>query len=394
MWDLTTWDVKKWVDPNPDDEGEPKQTTEAASDANVLAPEASPSDSLTILIPILLVLLLIVSCATIYYFCCRQDAEKTKNTQVVSKKEDEEFTYRPEEPAFYQSKTYSDLGVYDMPSIDGNIPIDKLFEELAIGLKKPANHYSKFAAQLQNDEILDLKTLATLNADEIDALKFPLGVKKNVNEKISAYKIRQIELKQIAGTETPYIHMEALIIYQRFYELLASVHGANWTNIDQAERDAEDAKCIAKALGIAETNINAYTNLTVKEFQSTFRNLVTKFQRITANGGRVFLFFYTSGHGAINPHQCLIANTDDPNRQLLEVEQKLRNLAHECNTNVLSVYDACTVVNKKFKGEDDQPMPMVGEKYIYTSLGINPASKVALNSVFTRSVAHILIKKA
>ena len=48
--------------------------------------------------------------------------------------------------------------------------------------------------------ILDLATLSTLDADEIKDLEFPLGLKKHVEKKISAYKVRQQDIKLTANT--------------------------------------------------------------------------------------------------------------------------------------------------------------------------------------------------
>ena len=62
------------------------------------------------------------------------------------------------------------------------------------------------------------------------------------------------------------------------------------------------------------------------------------------------MLVYVTGHGAMDTMQHFILN--DPQELTINIEERLRILAANSDTNVLAFYDICRSELSKFKGLD------------------------------------------
>ena len=74
-------------------------------------------------------------------------------------------------------------------------------------------------------------------------------------------------------------------------------------------------------------------------------------------GENVFIYAYLAGHGVADNRQYFLTNSDDPQKALFPIEEKLRNIssAGKGKCFVFAVYDICRVSNAALKRKaDDQ----------------------------------------
>ena len=82
------------------------------------------------------------------------------------------------------------------------------------------------------------------------------------------------------------------------------------------------------------------------------------------DGKRSFLLVYCAGHGVCDQMQHFVLN--DATENVINIEERLRFLAKNTDTNILAFYDACksdksSFPNLKMRGGDD--LGSFGEKY-------------------------------
>jgi len=76
----------------------------------------------------------------------------------------------------------------------------------------------------------------------------------------------KIKVAELVCRETNFGYKEALILWQSEYGELRKTAGCEkMENIEQAKKDAEDAKKIAMRLGIPEENIKTKTDMNIKD---------------------------------------------------------------------------------------------------------------------------------
>ena len=136
------------------------------------------------------------------------------------------------------------------------------------------------------------------------------------------------------------MHKECWLVYQNDYSIVRKATGyEKLGDLPATERDAENAKKIAMSMGVPEGNIKVFNNATLKSLTKVFRQTTLALASKNVDGKRSFLLVYCAGHGVSDQMQHFVLN--DATENVINIEERLRALAKNTETNVLAFYDAC-----------------------------------------------------
>ena len=244
----------------------------------------------------------------------------------------------PEEQKAAKPKESESGANIDKMSIKG------FFEILAEEWGKPLTKLEKQIKSLEDEDIITVKDLDHLVADEISwkevTADWTVGLRNRVKIKLSDLKAAAGKAGNVVKQAYPFTHKECWIFHESDYKIVSTLPGLEKLgDLPNTKNDAVNAKRMALRMGILEANIKDFTGMSINAIKNVFRDGLADFILKNKDGKRSFLLVYVAGHGVCDQMQNFVLN--DPEHNLCNIEEKLRSLSKESDTNVLAFYDVC-----------------------------------------------------